>query len=46
MRFDENPFICQSEKEKKKKRENKKIKGFKFRSIIGRVQVTSWQSRG
>ena len=40
MRLDENPFTCQCEKEKKR------FKGFKFRTIIGRFQLTSWQWRG
>ena len=32
MCFDENPFTCQCEKEKKR------LKGFKFRTVIGRFQ--------
>ena len=33
MRFDENPFTCQSEKEDKKRKEKKRLKGFKFRTF-------------
>ena len=32
MRFDEDPLICQC----KKKKERKRLKGFKFRTLIGR----------
>ena len=35
MRFDENYFTCQSEKEDKK--------AFKFRTFMGRFPMTSWQ---
>ena len=38
--FDENPFTCQCEKK------TKSLKGFKFRTFIGRFQVTSRQWRG
>ena len=37
MRFDEKPFTSRCEKEKER------LTGFKFRTIIGRFQVTSWQ---
>ena len=37
MCFNENPFTCQC------KKEDKTVKGFKFCTLIGRFQVTSWQ---
>jgi len=37
MSFDENPFTGQCEKE------DKMLKGFKFRNFIGCFQVTVWQ---
>ena len=37
MRFDENPFKCQCE------REDKRVKCFRFCTFIGRFQVTSGQ---
>ena len=37
MRFDENPFTRQREKE------IKRLKDFRFRTFIGRFQVTPWQ---
>ena len=37
MRFDEDSFTRQYEKEEKM------LKGFKFRTLIGRFYVTSWQ---
>ena len=35
MCFDKNPFTCECEKEDKK--------SFKFRTFLGRFQMTSWQ---
>ena len=43
-RFDGDPFRCQCEKEDKK--EEEKLKGFKFLTFMGRVQMTSWQWSG
>ena len=38
VRFDGDPFTCQCEKQKQKG-----LKGFKFRTFMGRFQVISWQ---
>ena len=37
VRFDGDPFTCQCEKE------NKRLKGLKFRNFTGRFEMTSWQ---
>ena len=42
VRFDENPFTRQCEKLEDK---IKGLKGFRFRILTGRFQVTSWQWR-
>ena len=41
MPFDGDPFTCQCEKEDTQKR----LKGFKFRTLMGRFEMTSWQWR-
>ena len=40
MRFDKNPFTGQC------KKKTERLKGFKFRTFMGRFQMTSWQRRG
>ena len=40
VRFDENPFTCQCEKE------TKRLNGFIFRTSAGHFQVTSWRITG
>ena len=40
MRFDEKLFACLYEKK------TKGLKGIKFRTFIGRFQVTSWVNKG
>ena len=42
-RFHHYPSTRLCNKKKKKKQKKKRLKGLKFRTIIGHFQVTSWQ---